>query len=336
MKYARHTLTSLALASVLATCGLSAQADTVDLSAASVSTQSSTDGTQGNVIYSATTTLTEGEATPGYQLPQGSFLVLITSTGSGGGAKVSWSVPGCASATETKYLNALCVLPQSGGVLTVSNPAAEWKGDESVTIEIKRLRDTYTTMANGFVVANETQAIIEGGARSFTLPEGNYRAEVGSALSGVKVVWKGLHCSSYAESKSYVGACAIPSTGGTITISNPSAEYKGSEDTTILIKKVASATLATGTVVVDETQTIPETGTRTYTFAPGRYMADISGVTNGLDVRWSKTRCMNSVNAMGGSYHCALPKGGSLILKNSDAPYWMGNETVKVKVTKIQ
>ncbi len=335
MKYARHSLTSLALASALAICGASAYADDIELDASAVVADTTTDGSGGKVLYDATTVLTEGESTAGYQLPAGNYLILVTSQGAGGGVKLSWSSSGCSSADETKYFNSLCILPKGGGVLKVSNPSTEWRGDETVRIQLKRVGSTVTGLVNGFVIVNETQSITEGDSRKFTLSKGSYYLSAKSQLSGVKVVWKDLACPSYSESKNYMGTCTVPDAGGTLIISNPSAEWKGDEQTAIILKK-ASGTVAAGTVVVNETQTIAEGSTRTFTFAPGSYKAVVSGVLNGINVGWSKTACANSVNAMGGTYPCALPNGGTLTLKNPDAPWWFGDETITVKVTKTK
>jgi hypothetical protein len=324
-------LLSLLSASVI--CAAGAQAQSVDASL--VSAESSTDGTGGKIIYNATTVLTEGEATAGFELPAGSYLVLVSSDGAGGGAKVSWSSATCAAASETKYFYSLCVVPQGTNVLTVSNPSTEWKGDEAVHIVLKRVGASITTMANGFVLANEVQNVSEGGSRSFTLPQGGYEVDVSSDLSGMKVVWEGLACPTYSESKNYMGRCAIPAGGGTVTISNPNAVYKGAENATILIKR-SSDTFAAGSVVAKETQTVAEGTSRSFTFTPGRYKLALSGVLNGMNVSWSKSSCVSSSNTMDGTYPCTLPNGGTLTLKNPDTPWWMGDETVGIKVTKTQ
>lgn len=296
--------------------------------------EATTDGSGGTVVYDDTKVLYEGEATEGYTLRAGVYLAEVISTGPGG-VTVSWSGVKCPGASETKHYRNLCVATSARPTFNVSNPSAEWRGDEHARIILTRLKADVTDLAPGVVVVDDNHALQEGASRSYTLNAGAYRADVTSSARGVSVTWEGTSCATYSESKNYVGACQVAA-GGKVTITNPSAEWKGTEDVSVVIKKVASATLPKGTVVVNEAQTLSETTSRTYKFGKGTYWAKITGVTNGLHVAWSKASCTGSNNAMGGVYQCEnMPAGGYLKITNPALPWWKGDENIQILVKKV-
>lgn len=297
--------------------------------------EATTDGRGGTVVYDETKTLYEGEATEGYTLRTGVYLAEVISTGAGGGVKVSWAGVTCPGAAETKHYRNLCVAKNARPTFNVSNPSAEWLGDESVRIILTRVAADVTDLAPGFVVIDESQSLQEGASRSYTLNAGAYRADVASSLSGVTVTWDGATCPTYSESKNYIGTCQVKA-GGKVTITNPSTEWKGTEEVDIVIKKVASTALPKGTVVVNESVALSETSSRTFKFAAGTYWAKITGVTNGVHVAWSNPNCTGSNNAMGGVYQCEnLPAGGYLKITNPALPWWKGDENIQILVKKV-
>jgi hypothetical protein len=295
-----------------------------------------TDGSGGTVVYDETKVLYEGEATEGYTLRKGVYLAEVISTGAGGGVKVSWSGVSCPTATETKHYRNLCIAKNVRSTFNVSNPSTQWAGDESVRIILTRLPVNVTDLAPGFEVIEETQKLSEGTSRSYTLNAGSYRADVTSNSRGVSVNWEGTKCATYSESLKYVGTCKVKA-GTRVTITNPNAEYKGDETADIVIKKVASETLPRGTVVVDETQSVAENASRTFKFGKGTYQAEISGVTYGVSIAWSRSDCTGSNNAMGGVYRCEnLPDGGYLRITNPALPWYKGDENIRILVKKLR
>lgn len=325
----KHASTPLRLAPLML-AALAAQGSAL----AQGTAEATTDGTDGLLIYNENKTLQEGETTSGYNLRRGVYLAEITSTGRGGGVKVEWVGASCPTASETHYYHNLCALP-SGGSLVITNPSQEWMGNETVTVVIKKMAATISTIAKGFVVANEIQKLNDGATRSFTLAEGSYQAAVRSNRSGVQVVWEGTQCSSYSESKNYLANCTVPA-GGKVTITNPQADWRGMENTTIFIKKVGSGTLPNGTMVASETQVIAEETSRVFKFSPGTYRIKLSGVTNGISVNWSDKRCPGATNVIDGSFACAMTSGGTLTVSNPTVPHWIGDETVTFKITKTR
>lgn len=299
-------------------------------------TEAMTDGSGGTVVYDETKVLYEGEATEGYTLRKGIYLAEVISSGAGGGVKVSWSGVSCPTATETKHYRNLCIAKNARPTFNVSNPLTEWHGDESVRIILTRLPVNVTDLEPGFNVIEETQTLPEGMSRSYTLNAGTYRADVTSSRRGVSVKWEGTNCATYSESLNYVGACKVKA-GTRVTITNPNVDYQGNESVDIVIKKVASATLPGGTVVVDETQSVAEDTSRTFKFGKGTYQAQISGVTNGISVAWSRSDCTGSNNAMGGVYRCEnMPDGGYLRITNPSLPWYKGNENIRIQVKKLR
>lgn len=92
---------------------------------------------------------------------------------------------------------------------------------------------------------------------------------------------------------------------------------------------------AAGTLVVDETQTISETQSRSYSFNAGTYLAVITSPDHGVRVEWtgSGDTCPTYSETKNYTNTCTLTAGAQLKITNPNDNGTYGDEHVTIKVT---
>lgn len=77
---------------------------------------------------------------------------------------------------------------------------------------------------------NEVQTISEGRYVTYTLPKGQYNAQISSSNNGIIIEWiGGSNCATSAEVKSYDFTCTL-SQQGQLKISNPTLLHLGGDE----------------------------------------------------------------------------------------------------------
>jgi len=236
-------LAALTLIAALTACGGTSGSGTddggTDNGSGSGGGSTTTDGTDGTVVQTFSATLNESEVTQSDPLPKGTYVVKVTRTsGAGEGVAVEWSDSSCPSSTQTKSYHNLCTL-SSPGTLKITNPQDPWyKGNESVSVEIRKV--SATQLAAGFVVASENQSVYEGSSRTYELVPGRYKAEISGASNGVNIAWSGASCTGLTNGiPSNAYTCNLSSGGGSLTITNPEIPwFQGDENLSIKVSVI--------------------------------------------------------------------------------------------------